>query len=69
MGTTAIKNIIRQNQIAQIGSYMVMGAQYGMQTLEQSLVDLVQRGVVSKDEAFARANDRSTFEKLLAPGT
>ena len=48
VGTTAIKNIIRQNQIAQIGSYMVMGAQYGMQTLEQSLVDLVQRGVVSK---------------------
>ena len=69
VGTTAIKNLIRQNQIAQIESYMFMGAQYGMQTLEQSLVDLVERGLVTRDEAFARANDRSTFEKLLAPGT
>ena len=69
VGTLAIKNLIRQNQIAQIGSYMFMGTQYGMKTLEQSLVDLVQRGVVSKEEAYAQANDRSTFEKLLAPGS
>lgn len=36
-----------------------------MQTLEQALVDLVQRGLVTKDEAFARALDRATLEKLM----
>ena len=64
-GTTAVKNLIRQNQIAQIRSYMFMGAQYGMQTLEQALVTLVEKGLVSKEEAFARAPDRATLEKLM----
>ena len=65
VGTMAIKNLIRQNQIAQIKSYMFMGGQFGMQTLEQSLVDLVQKGIVDQEEAFARAPDRAILEKLL----
>ena len=65
VGTTAIRNLIRQNQIAQIRSYMFMGAEFGMQTLEQALVGLVQRDRVTKEEAFARAPDRNTLEKLM----
>ena len=65
VGTSAIRNLIRQNQIAQIRSYMSMGAQNGMQTLEQSLVALVQEGAVTKEEAFSRAPDRATIEKLM----
>ena len=65
VGTPAIKNLIRQNQITQIGSYMFMGSQYGMQTTEQALVSLIQQQVVSKEEAFARTPDRATLEKLL----
>ena len=65
VGTTAIRNLIRQNQIAQIRSYMFMGAEFGMQTLEQALVDLVQRDRITKEEAFARAPDRNTLEKLM----
>ena len=65
VGTTAIRNLIRQNQIAQIRSYMFMGAEFGMQTLEQALVGLVQRNLVTKEEAFARAPDRNTLEKLM----
>ena len=65
VGTPAIRNLIRQNQISQIGSYMFMGSQYGMQTTEQALVSLIQRQVVSKEEAFARTPDRATLEKLL----
>ncbi len=68
VGTAAIKNLIRQNQVPQINSYMFMGGQFGMQTIEQSLASLVERGLVSKEDAWARASDRSTLEKLLAPG-
>ena len=67
VGTTAIKNLIRQNQLAQISTYMFMGGEYGMQTLEQSLAGLVQNGLVSRDEALSRASDRSTLNKLLGP--
>ena len=67
VGTSAIKNLIRQNQLAQIRTFMFMGGSYGMQTLEQSLVALTQQGLISKDDAYSRANDRSTFEKLMAP--
>ena len=69
VGTTAIKNLIRQNRLAQISTYMFMGGEYGMQTLEQSLAGLVQNGLVSRDEALARAADRSTLDKLLGPAT
>ncbi len=65
VGTMAVKNLIRTNQIPQIRSYMFMGAQYGMQTLEQSLLALLKSGDVGIDEAFARAPDRATLEKLM----
>ena len=65
VGTGAVKNLIRQNQIAQIRSFMFMGGQYGMQTLEQALLDLVKADQVTIAEAFARAPDRGVLEKLM----
>ncbi len=65
VGTMAIKNLIRTNQIPQIRSYMFMRGQLGMQTLEQALVSLVKKELVSKEEAFSRAPDRPTLEKLM----
>lgn len=65
VGTSAIQNLIRTNQIAQIRSYMFMGEQYGMQTVEQSLVGLVKNGLISIEEAFVRAPDTTTLEKLM----
>ena len=49
----AIRNLIRQAKVEQIYSYMQTGSRTGMQTLEQSLADLVIRRVVSLDEALA----------------
>ena len=65
VGTTAIQNLIRQNQIAQIRSYMFMGSQFGMQTQEQALVALVKKDFISIEMAFARAPDRATLEKIM----
>ena len=65
VGTMAIRNLIRTNQIPQIRSYMFMGGQYGMQTLEQSMVSLLKTGKVTVEECFARAPDRGTLEKIM----
>ena len=65
VGTSAIRNLIRQNQIAQIKSFMFMGGDAGMQTLEQSLASLVQRELISREEAYNRAPDAATLDRLL----
>ena len=36
-----------------------------MQTLEQALIGLVKKDLISKEESFARAPDRTTLEKLM----
>jgi twitching motility protein PilT len=61
----AIRNLIRQGKVEQIYSYMQTGSRGGMQTLEQSLADLVVRRVVSVDEAVARSSRRDELNGLL----
>jgi twitching motility protein PilT len=61
----AIRNLIRQAKIAQIYSYMQTGSRSGMQTMEQSLCDLVARRVVAPDEAIARSSRREELIALL----
>jgi twitching motility protein PilT len=61
----AIRNLIRQGKIAQIYSYMQTGSRSGMQTMEQSLADLVSRRVVEPDEAIARSSRRDELVGLL----
>jgi twitching motility protein PilT len=61
----AIRNLIRQAKVEQIYSYMQTGSRSGMQTLEQSLADLVIRRVVSLDEALARSSRREELTGLL----
>ena len=52
VGTSAIRNLIRENQVAQIYSMIQTGARYGMQTMEDSVNDLLAAGVI--DEKTAR---------------
>ena len=51
----AIRNLIRQGKIEQIYSYMQTGTKRGMQTMEQSLADLVLRTVITREEALTRS--------------
>jgi twitching motility protein PilT len=62
IGTPAIRNLIRENKVAQMYSSIQTGAKEGMQTLDQNLQDLVRRGLVSVDEARARAANKDTFK-------
>lgn len=55
IGTPAIRNLIREDKIAQMYSAMQTGSQFGMQTLDQHLKSLVQKGLVDRDNARAKA--------------
>jgi twitching motility protein PilT len=64
----AVRNLIRQAKVEQIYSVMQTGGKRGMQTLEQSLSDLVQRGIVSEDVAIARSSRPEQLDGLLKRG-
>ncbi|MFA5627564.1 MAG: type IV pilus twitching motility protein PilT [Thiohalomonadaceae bacterium] len=61
IGTPAIRNLIREDKVAQMYSAIQTGQQFGMQTLDQNLLELVKRGVISKQEAAIRAVNRDAF--------
>ena len=61
IGTPAIRNLIRENQVAQMYSAIQTGQNFGMQTLDQNLLELVRRNVVSAAEARARATNKDNF--------
>ncbi|MFI9651874.1 PilT/PilU family type 4a pilus ATPase [Guyparkeria halopsychrophila] len=61
LGTPAIRNLIRENKVAQMYSSIQTGQAQGMQTLDQNLKQLVTRGVISKDHARGRAKNKEDF--------
>ena len=61
LGTPAIRNLIRENKIAQMYSSIQTGQTLGMQTLDQCLADLVRRNVVSAAEARMRAQNKDSI--------
>jgi twitching motility protein PilT len=61
MGTPAIRNLIREAKVAQMYSMIQSGQQHGMQTLDQCLLDLVRRNVVSTEEARNYAQNKDNF--------
>src|SRR5690242_2412520 len=62
IGTPAIRNLIREDKVAQMYSSIQTGQQYGMQTLDQNLQDLVKRGLVARQEALTYAKNKETFK-------
>ena len=64
VATPAIRNIIRESDTAQIPSMIQMGSQYGMQSMDKCLKELVKRGLVTKEDAMLKVNNPSEFEKL-----
>ena len=62
ISTPAVRNLIRENKIAQINSTLQTGQTHGMQTLDQSLQALVRQGVISPDVARSKGQHvDSTF--------
>ena len=61
VATPAIRNLIREDKIAQMYSAIQTGQNMGMQTLDQALDALVSRGIITRQEAGRRAVDRKQF--------
>jgi len=61
IGTPAIRNLIREDKVAQMYSAIQTGSSHGMKTLDQSLKELVQKGVITKDAAKAKAKTPDSF--------
>ena len=61
IGTAAIRNLIREGKIAQMYSSIQTGQAAGMTTLDQSLQELLAKGVVSREEARYKAANKEAF--------
>ncbi|WP_395116993.1 type IV pilus twitching motility protein PilT [Rhodanobacter sp. FW102-FHT14D06] len=62
VGIPAIRNLIREDKVAQMYSSIQTGQQFGMQTLDQCLLDLVKRGVVTRQQAQGYAKNKDSFK-------
>jgi len=62
IGNPAIRNLIREDKVAQMYSAIQTGQKDGMQTLDQCLESMVKRGLTSKAEAYTYAKDKKLFE-------
>ncbi len=64
VGTSGIRNLIREAEIEQIPTLMQTGAQYGMKTMDKSLKELIQRGVITLDVALTKVKNTEEFRQL-----
>lgn len=61
IGTSAIRNLIRENKIAQMYSAIQTGQAHGMQTLDQNLQMLLKKGLISRKDAQAKAANKESL--------
>ncbi|MDQ3590488.1 MAG: type IV pilus twitching motility protein PilT [Actinomycetota bacterium] len=66
--TPGVRNLIREGKNHQIYSAMQTGGKYGMQTMDAALVELVRRGLISREEAERRSSNPEELRRL-AGGT
>ena len=65
IATAAVRNLIREAKTFQIPSMMQTGKKYGMQLLDDAIMDYVNKGWISGEEAYNKANDKAKFRPLL----
>ena len=61
IGTPAIRNLIRENKLAQMYSAIQTGQQFGMQTLDQNLKLLLNKNLITKNDARSKAANKDDF--------
>lgn len=64
-GSPALGNVIREGKTQQIISIIQGGKSEGMQSLDNALLELIQKDIITVDEAFLKAQDKKAFEALL----
>ncbi|MBU1727607.1 MAG: type IV pilus twitching motility protein PilT [Candidatus Omnitrophica bacterium] len=64
IATSGIRNLIREQEIEQIPTLMQTGSQYGMRTMDKSLKELTQKGLISLDVAMTKVKNPDEFKRL-----
>jgi twitching motility protein PilT len=64
IGTPGIRNLIREQEIEQIATLMQTGSQYGMKTMDKSLKELFQQGLINLDVAMSKVKSPEEFKQL-----
>lgn len=65
IATPAVRNLIRESKTYQIPSMIQTGRKYGMQLLDDSIMDLLQKGWIGTEDAYIKANDKTKFRTFL----
>ncbi len=65
IGTAAVRNLIREAKTHQLPSMIQTGKKFGMVLLDDSIMDLLNKGMISADDAYMKANDKGRFRPLL----
>jgi twitching motility protein PilT len=68
LGAKALGNLIREGKTSMIASYMQSGVSEGMQTMDQALVALVQKGKITPEAAAEKAMDKAQFDRMVGAG-
>ena len=66
VATPAIKAMIRENKLHNIDNQIQLGSKFGMQTMNQSLAQVVKAGLVSEEDAMQASLDQEDFRKNMA---
>ena len=61
----AVRNLIREGKTHQIPSMIQTGKKYGMQLLDDAIMDLLNKGMISPDDAYSKSNDKARFRPFL----
>ncbi|MEE9609979.1 MAG: type IV pilus twitching motility protein PilT [Desulfatiglandales bacterium] len=65
IGTPAVRNLIREGKTFQIPSMVQTGHKYGMQMLDDSIMEHLNKKTIGPDDAYTRANDKNKFLPFL----
>jgi len=57
----AVRNLIREGKTFQIPSMLQTGKKYGMQTLDDAIMELLKKKIISADDAYTKANEKQLF--------
>ena len=64
IATSGVRNLVREQAIEQIPTVIQTGGQYGMKSMDKSLKDLYQSGIISYDVALSKAKNPEEFKQL-----
>jgi len=65
LGSSAVRNLIREEKTFELPSVMQISSKAGMQTLDQALADLIRRNIVTQEEAMRASSNPARLKRQL----